>query len=617
MSRFRRLGWNWLDFCVHVGIPKPPGLWFDSGMFIETVPNRSSPPAVLLRESFRDEQGRAQKRTLANLSKLPGDVIDGLRALLKGGTVIGAGPEELQIERSLPHGHVAAALGMLRRIALDRLILSTAKDAASRRHCDLVVAMIVDRLITPRSKLGFVRAVDEETAISSLGAVLRLGAVKEREAYEALDWLLERQQRIENGLARRHLQDGVLVLYDVSSSYFEGRRCPLARHGYSRDHRGDRPQIVYGLLCTRDGLPVAVEVFDGNTADPATLSAQVEKLKDRFGLSRVVLVGDRGMITSARIGEDLRPAGLDWITCLRAPAIQALAAENGPLQLSLFDERDLAEISAPEMFPDERLIVCRNRELAAERGRKREELLSATERELVRIQAQVRRRHSPLRSAAEIGLAVGAVLNSRKMAKHFAVEIRDGHFAFQRRTQQIEQEARLDGIYVIRTSVPVEHLDASEAVQAYKDLSRVERAFRSLKTIDLDIRPIRHWTAPRVRAHVFLCMLAYHVEWHLRDALAPLLFHDTELAAARAERTSPVASTQPSDSVKAKKATKRSADAQRVMGFAGLMTHLGTMTRNTMRVTMRTAHRFALFAKPTPLQEAAFKLLNLEPMRVQ
>lgn len=617
MSRFRRLGWNWLDFCVHVGIPKPPGLWFDSGMFIETVPNRSSPPAVLLRESFRDEQGRAQKRTLANLSKLPGDVIDGLRALLKGGTVIGAGPEELQIERSLPHGHVAAALGMLRRIALDRLILSTAKDAASRRHCDLVVAMIVDRLITPRSKLGFVRAVDEETAISSLGAVLRLGEVKEREAYEALDWLLERQQRIENGLARRHLQDGVLVLYDVSSSYFEGRRCPLARHGYSRDHRGDRPQIVYGLLCTRDGLPVAVEVFDGNTADPATLSAQVEKLKDRFGLSRVVLVGDRGMITSARIGEDLRPAGLDWITCLRAPAIQALAAENGPLQLSLFDERDLAEISAPEMFPDERLIVCRNRELAAERGRKREELLSATERELVRIQAQVRRRHSPLRSAAEIGLAVGAVLNSRKMAKHFAVEIRDGHFAFQRRTQQIEQEARLDGIYVIRTSVPVEHLDASEAVQAYKDLSRVERAFRSLKTIDLDIRPIRHWTAPRVRAHVFLCMLAYHVEWHLRDALAPLLFHDTELAAARAERTSPVASTQPSDSVKAKKATKRSADAQRVMGFAGLMTHLGTMTRNTMRVTMRTAHRFALFAKPTPLQEAAFKLLNLEPMRVQ
>jgi len=586
-------------------------------MFIETVPNRSSPPAVLLRESYRDEEGRAQKRTLANLSKLPGDVINGLKALLKGGTVIGTGPNEMQIERSLPHGHVAAALGMLRGIALDRLILSTAKDAASRRHCGLVVAMIVDRLITPRSKLGFVRAVDEETATSSLGAVLRLGEVKEREAYEALDWLLERQQRIENGLARRHLQDGVLVLYDVSSSYFEGRCCPLAQHGYSRDHRGDRPQIVDGLLCTREGLPVAVEVFDGNTADPATLSAQVEKLKDRFGISRVVLVGDRGMITSARIGTDLRPAGVDWITCLRAPAIQALAAENGPLQLSLFDERDLAEISAPEMFPGERLIVCRNRELAAERARKREELLAATERELARIQAQVRRRHSPLRSAAEIGLAVGGVVNSRKMAKHLAIEIRDGHFAFQRRIEQIEAEARLDGVYVIRTSVPVEHLDANEAVQAYKDLSRVERAFRSMKTVDLDIRPIRHWTAPRVRAHVFLCMLAYHVEWHLRDALAPLLFHDTERAAARAERSSPVASTEPSEAAKAKKATKRTANGQRVMGFAGLMTHLGTLTRNTMRVPMRTAHRFTLYAKTTPLQEAAFSLLNLEPMRVQ
>jgi transposase len=358
-------------------------------------------------------------------------------------------------------------------------------------------------------------------------------------------------------------------------------------HGYSRDRRGHRPQIVYGLLCTRDGLPVAIEVFDGNTADPATLSCQVEKLKDRLGISRVVLVGDRCMITSARIGADLKPASVDWITCLQAPAIQALAAENGPLQLSLFDERDLAEISAPEMFPSERLIVCRNRELAAERGRKREELLAAAERELLRIQAQVRRRRSPLPGAAEIGMAVGGVVNSRTMAKHFAVEIRDGHIAFQRRTQQIEQEARLDGIYVIRTSVPAEHLDANEAVQAYKDLSRVERAFRSLKTVDLDIRPIRHWTAPRVCAHVFLCMLAYHVEWHLRDAPAPLLFHDTGLAAARAERASPIVSTEPSEVAKVKKATKRSANGLRVMGFAGPMAHLGTLTRNTMRVPLR------------------------------
>ncbi len=586
-------------------------------MFIETVPNRDSPPAVLLRESYRDEQGRSQKRTLANLSKLPRDVIDALKALLRGGTVIGTGPGELAIERALPHGHVAAALGTIRKIALDRLILSTTKDVASRRHCDLIVAMIVDRLVETRSKLGFVRAVDDETAASSLGSVLGLGKVREREAYEALDWLVERQARIENGLARRHLQDGVLVLYDVSSSYFEGRRCPLAQYGHSRDHRDDRLQIVYGLLCTREGLPIAVEVFDGNTADPATLSGQVEKLKDRFGISRLVLVGDRGMITSARIRDDLRPAGLDWITCLRAPAIQALATANGPLQLSLFDDRDLAEISAPDMFPGERLIVCRNRDLAAERQRKREELLAATERDLTRIQEQIRRRNARLKSAAEIGMAVGAVIDKRKMAKHFALDIHDGHLSFARRTDQIETEARLDGIYVIRTSMPAEHLDAAETVQAYKDLSRVERAFRSMKTIDLDIRPIRHWTAERVRAHVFLCMLAYHVEWHLRDALAPLLFHDTDLEAARAARASPVVKTEPSEAVKEKKATKRSADGQRVMSFAHLMAHLGTFTRNTMRVPARPKHRFILHSTPTSLQEAAFRLLDLDPVRVQ
>jgi hypothetical protein len=586
-------------------------------MFIETVPNRGSPPAVLLRESYRDEQGRSQKRTLANLSKLPRDMIDTLKAVLKGGTVIGTGPQELEVERSLPHGHVAAALGMIRKIGLDGLILSSAKDPASRRCCDLVVAMMVDRLIAPRSKLGFVRAVDEETAVSSLGAVLHLGRVKEREAYEALDWLLERQGRIENGLARRHLEDGVLVLYDVSSSYFEGRRCPLARYGHSRDHRKDRPQIVYGLLCTREGLPIAVEVFDGNTADPSTLSAQIEKVKDRFGISRLVLVGDRGMITSARIRDELRPANLDWITCLRAPAVQALAAENGPLQLSLFDDRDLAEISAPDLFPGERLIACRNHDLATERARKREDLLAVTERELAQIEAKVRRRNAPLRDAAEIGLAVGAVLNKRKMAKHFVVTIRDGHLSWHRRLDQIEAEARLDGIYVIRTSMPAEHLNAAETVQAYKDLSHVERAFRSLKSVDLEIRPIRHWTADRVRAHVFLCMLAYHVEWLLREALAPLLFHDTDLAAAKAERTSPVAATAPSDAVKVKKTTRRSADGQRVMSFGDLIAHLGTLVRNTMHVPARPKHRFTLHSKPTALQEAAFDLLGLNPVRVQ
>ncbi len=585
-------------------------------MFIETVPNRGSPPAVLLRESYRDESGRTQKRTLANLSKLPADVVATLQAILKGGTLIGSDPEELQIERSLPHGHVAAALGMIRKIALDRLILSTAMDAEARRSCDLVVAMMVDRLIAPRSKLGFVRAVDKETATTSLGEVLGLGKVKEREAYEALDWLLERQVRIENGLARRHLADGVLVLYDVSSSYFEGRRCPLAHYGHSRDHRSDRLQIVYGLLCTREGLPIAVEVFEGNTADPTTLRSQIDKLKSRFGIERLVLIGDRGMITAARIRDDLKSSGLDWITCLRAPQIQALAQDHGPLQLSLFDERDLAEISSPD-FPGERLIVCRNRDLAVERARKREALLVATERELARIQTHVRRKGSHLRTAVEIGLAVGEVVNAMKMAKHFVLDIRDGHFTWARKVDQIASEAKLDGIYVIRTSVPAEELSPAHAVQAYKDLSRVERAFRSMKTVDLEIRPIRHWSAGRVRAHVFLCMLAYHVEWHLRQVLAPLLFHDTELDAARAERSSPVVATEPSAAVKAKKATKRNAHGDRINSFAGLIDHLGTMTRNTMRMPLAAKHPITLLSKSTPLQEATFKLLGLDPKRVQ
>ncbi len=585
-------------------------------MFIETVPNRASPPAVLLRESYRDENGRTQKRTLANLSKLPGEVVAALKAILKGGTLIGAGPEELQIERSLPHGHVAAALGMIRKIGLDRLILSTARDAEARRYCDLVVAMMVDRLIAPRSKLGFVRAVDEETATTSLGEVLGLGKVKDREAYEALDWLLERQVRIENGLARRHLEDGVLVLYDVSSSYFEGRHCPLAQYGHSRDHRNDRLQIVYGLLCTREGLPIAVEVFEGNTADPTTLKSQIDKLRSRFGIKRMVLVGDRGMITAARIRDDLKSSGLDWITCLRAPQIQALAQDHGPLQFSLFDERDLAEISSPD-FPGERLIVCRNRDLAAERARKREALLVVTERELARIQAQVRRKGSHLHAAVEIGLAVGEVVNAKKMAKHFALDIRDGHFTWARKVDQIAAEAKLDGIYVIRTSVPAEDLGPAHAVQAYKDLSRVERAFRSMKTVDLEIRPIRHWSADRVRAHVFLCMLAYHVEWHLRQVLAPLLFHDTDLDAARAERFSPVAATEPSATARAKKATKRNANGDRINSFAGLIDHLGTLTRNTMRMPLAAKHPFTLLSKSTPLQEATFKLLGFDPKRVQ
>ena len=586
-------------------------------MFIETVPNRNSPPAVLLRESYRDENGKAQKRTVANLSKLPAGLIAGLKGLLKGGVVLGEGDDGLSIERSLPHGHVAAGLGMIRKIALDRLMLSTAKDDASVRHRDLIVGLIVDRLVAPRSKLGFVRAINGESANTSLGEVLALGKVAEREVYEALDWLLTQQERIENGLARRHLKGGSLVLYDVSSSYLEGRHCPLARHGYSRDHRGDRPQIVYGLLCTREGLAVAVEVFEGNSADPTTLTPQIAKLKDRFGLERVVLVGDRGMLTSARIREDVKPAGLDWISCLRNSAVQSLATDDGPLQMSLFDERDLAEISAPELYPGERLIVCRNPLLAAERDRKRQALLAATEKDLERIAACVRRGRNPLRGASQIGLAAGAVLGKHKMGKHFELQIGEDSFSWQQNPQSIAQEAHLDGVYVVRTSVPVDAMDADEVVQSYKDLARVERSFRCLKTVDLRIRPIRHWTADRVRAHVFLCMLAYHVEWHLRQALAPLLFHDTDILAARAQRSSPVEKTDPSPSAQAKKATKHNHDGLPVMAFGDLMAHLGTLARNTVAASLQKGHTFILHTKPTKLQEAAFKLLDIDPVRVQ
>src|SRR3984957_15565745 len=448
-------------------------------MFIETVPNRTSPPAILLRESYRDEAGKAQKRTLANLSKLPASLIAGLKGLLKGGGAIptapGAASEEgLRIERSLPHGHVAPGLGMLRKIKLDRLLLSTAKDEHSRRCCDLAIGLIVDRLLASRSKLGFVRAVNSQTTSSSLGEVLSLGAVAEREVYAALDWLLEQQPRVESALARRHLKNGTLVLYDVSSSYLEGRKCPLAQHGYSRDHRPDRLQIVYGLLCTREGLPVAVEVFDGDTADPTALAAQIKKLRQRFALERVVLVGDRGMLTSARIREEVEPAGLDWISCLRSDAIQKLASDDGPLQLSLFDERDLAEIAAPEQFPGERLIVCRNPLLAQERARKREALLTATERGLARIAARVRAKRNPLRGAAEIGRAVGVVVGKHKVAKHFEIEIGEAQLIYRRKSDGIAREARLDGVYVVRPSVAAAALDADETVQAYKDLARVD-----------------------------------------------------------------------------------------------------------------------------------------------
>jgi hypothetical protein len=578
-------------------------------VFIDVVPNGRSAPAVLLRESYREGK-RVRKRTIANLGQLPPALIDGLRVLLQGGAVVGRPGEALEIQRSLPHGHVAAVIAMMRKLELPRLLGRTAT-----RERDLALALIASRVTAPGSKLATLRSLAPETACSSLGRVLDLGAIEEREIYAALDWLGAQQLRIERQLARRHLQDGTLVLYDVSSSYLEGRRCELAQHGYSRDHRPDRLQIVYGLLCDREGRPVAVEVFDGNAGDPSTLAAQVDKLKRRFGLRHVVLVGDRGMITSARIRETVKPAGFDWISCLRSAQIQDLA-EAGPLQLSLFDERDLAEISAPE-YPGERLVVCRNPDLARERTRKREELLVATERDLSRIAAATRRLVRPLRGKAEIGLAVGAVVNNHKMAKHFELTITETSFSYGRRADSIAREARLDGIYVIRTSLPADAMSAADAVRAYKDLARVERAFRTLKSVDLQIRPVHHWIEPRVRAHVFLCMIAYYVEWHLREAWAPILFHDHDRVTAEQERASPVAPVQPSPAALRKRGRRRTDDGLPVSSFSDLMAHLATQTMNVIAVPGAKDAAFTTLTNPTALQNAAFRLLGTEHARVQ
>lgn len=571
-------------------------------MYIETVPNRNSPPAVLLRESYRDG-GKIKKRTLANLSKLPPEQIALLRAVLRGEPLVPAGGG-LEIVRALPHGHVLAALGMARRIGLERLL-----PRGPERRRRLALALIVARLLDPAAKLATARALDAATASHSLGATLELGPVTAKELYATLDWLGAAQPAIEAALARRHLKNGTLVLYDVTSSYLEGRCCALARFGYSRDGRRDKAQIVIGLICAADGCPVAIQVFDGDVGDPTTLAAQIAKIRERFGLQRVVLVGDRGLITQARIDEELKPAGLDWLTALRAPAIRALIA-RGAFQLDLFDERDLAEIESLD-YPGERLIVCKNPLLAAERARKRAELLDATERDLTRLQARVRRARQPLRGAAAIGQAVGAVLGRRKVGKHFRITITEDALSFARDDATIAAEAALDGIYVLRTSVPAAALAAADTVRAYKSLARVERAFRSLKTVDLEIRPVFHWSAPRVRAHVLLCMLAYHVEWHMRACLAPMLFDDHDRADAEALRPSPVAKAKPSPAARRKATTKRTDDGLPAHSFRSLLADLATLTRNTVRFGRGTTTE--LLARPTPVQQRALDLLALKP----
>jgi len=547
----------------------------------------------LLRRSYR-EGGKVKTETVGNISHLPPELIDLVRRGLAGERFLPA--SGLEIRRSLPHGHVAAVLGTLRSVGLERDL-----DPRRSRERDLVVGMLVARLLAPASKLATARRLSQTT----LGDVLGITGASEDELYRALDWLGERQARIEARLARRRLAPGGLVYYDLSSSVVEGRHCPLAKLGYSRDGKQGTLQVEYGLLTDPDGCPVSIAVVPGNTADPATVPATVDTLRDRFGLSSVVLVGDRGMLTSARI-EGLRERGLDWISALRAPAIRTLA-EDGALQLGLFDERNLAEITHPD-FPGERLVVCRNPALAAERTRKRGELLAATEAALAKLVARVEA--GRLHGAARIGLAVGRVVDRYKMAKHLELLITDDQLTVSRREQAIAAEAALDGLYVLRTSVPAPRLDSAAVVRSYKRLSRVERAFRHFKSADLAIRPIHHWTEGRVRAHVFLCMLAYYVQWHLERAWAPLLFCDEEPP----EPADPAAPARRSAAALAKASRHELADGTPAHSFRTLLAEMATLTRN--RVLPPGAPDEAAFeitATPTPLQARAFELLGLSP----
>lgn len=551
--------------------------------------------SYLLRNSYR-EGGKVRKQTLANLSHLPEPLIDLIRGWLRGERYLEAGAA-LAIVRSLPHGHVAAVLGMLRFLGLETLL-----DRRPSRSRDLAVALIVARLVSPCSKLATARTLGQST----LGALLSVEGASADELYGALDWLLARQARVERSLARRHLSDGSLVLYDLTSTYLEGSCCALAAHGHSRDQRPDRAQIEFGLVTDARGCPIAVEAFAGNVADPATVEAQIEKLRERFGLTELVLVGDRGMLTSARIERLREVGGIGWVSCLRAPAIRALVAA-GDLQLSLFDERNLAEITSPE-FPGERLVVCRNPALAGERARKREALLAATEEALAKVAGMVAR--GRLRTAAAIGLRAGGVVNAKQMAKHFELSVADGVFAYRRRVEQIAEEAALDGLYVVRTSVSAERLDACAVVETYKRLAAVERAFRGLKSVELAVRPIFHYREDRVRAHLFLCFLAYYVRWHLEVAWAPLLYRDEAPPA----RTDPVAAPARSAGALAKERAHQTPEGLPVGSFRTLLAELATLTRN--RVVPAGADEraaFELLSEPNPLQARAFELIGVSP----
>ncbi len=565
-------------------------------MYVAKVPNRGSPPAILLRESYR-QAGKVKNRTLANLSAWPEAKVDALSRVLKGQPPAAALEGTFEITRSLPHGHVAAVLGTLRQLGLEELL-----DPAPSRHRDLVTAMAVAQVTAPDSKLAIARGLRAETAASSLGAILGVAGCDEDDLYAAMDWLAARQERIEDALAARHLAGGTLVLYDVSSAAFEGRTCPLGAIGHPKDGVRGRLQIVYGLLTSKHGIPVAIEVFKGNTGDPKTVAAQVGKLKDRFGLTTVVLVGDRGMLTAARLREDIRPADLDWITALRAPQVAKLV-RGGALQLTLFDRVDLAEITHPD-YPGERLVACMNPFLEAERARKREALLAATEADLAKITAATQRARRPLRGQDKIAVRADRVLRRRKVAKHFTTQITGDSLSYARNPATIAAEAKLDGIYVLRTSVQAGGLQAGEVVSSYKALAGVERAFRAFNT-DLDIRPIRHRTEDRVRAHVFLRMISYYITWHMQARLAPMLFTDDDKPATQAARPSPVAPAARSPRALAKAATKRTETGQPVHSFATLLADLATICLNQIQPADPDLPGFRIVTTPTPIQRRA------------
>ena len=591
-------------------------------MYIDTVPNRGSPPAILLRDARREGK-KIVKRTLANLSAWPKARLEALRALLHGEALVPL-RQLLRVQRSLPHGHVAVILRMIRRLGLAELLASQPS-----RQRDLVLAMLVERLVHPRSKLACTRHWQDSTLAATLG----VADAEVEELYGALDWLLARQSRIERKLAARHLSANGLVCYDLTSSYYTGQHCPLARHGHDRDGQHGWPIIVYGVLTDRYGRPAAVQVYPGNTGDPATVADQAEKVRDQFGLSQVILVGDRGMLTQARIAALKSYPGLGWISALGSPAIRALV-DQGHLQLSLFDRQNLAEIQSPE-FPGERLMACFNPLLAAQRRHTRGELLGATEQRLTRIAAEARRRTRTPWSAAALGVKVGRVFHRYKMGKHFQWDIQAGVLRWSRRKESIRQEEDLDGIYVIRTSAPVaeggdstkparplagraERWSAADTVRSYKGLAAVERAFRCLKGLDLRVRPIFHRTADHVRAHIFLGLLAYYVEWHLRGAWAELLFADEALPATRPVRD-PVLPAQPSASARAKKRQRQSPAGDPVHSFETLLAHLATQTRNTCRLQKQGPKGFAdvtveEITEPTALQARAAELVELFPV---